>query len=272
MKNKEKTYLGYYVCGKKIIKRNLKKVASIDRDVISTDYKQLIIDINNAEVVSEPCNPEIKYTLYDSNNKIIAMLDEDYNLYNLNYQYIGSFKNISALFILLFFTFLILILSLILLFVNLWISKRIQPSPEYIKITEENGQVVVDKWNVFGKNESEKYVHPGRCGIYNFFIINECEQDLYVTLSFDDINLHDISMGYKLYCDDVILSESDNYLDIDGLNALDTENILLKANRQLRFRLDWKWISISDEDDTRIGNLEDAKYTIRINVLFESTD
>lgn len=279
MKNSDKRYLNYYVCYNTILTKSFRKVASIsDNTILSKNerFNEVIKNSNavfNSNAVSSSLEPKIKYIIKDSNNGVIAKSDKRYNIYNLNNEYIGSIKDITSLLACLFTTTLAVVLTIILVLINLSFSSRLpSASPEYIRIQEEDGVVVVDRWNVFGRLDEEKKVHPGKSGIYNFFLVNESREDLKVTLKFDEKNLHRITMRFRLSCNDVYLSGNDEYMTIEELNQLDMSELFVKSNSQLRFRLDWKWVSISDEDDTRIGSLDKAEYTIMVKVYFESKE
>lgn len=279
MKNNDKRYLNYYVCYNTILTKSFRKVASIsDNTIISKNerFNEVIKNSNavfNSNAVTSFLEPKIKYIVKDSNNGVVAKLDKRYNIYNLNNEYIGSIKDITSLLACLFTTTLAVVLTIILVLINLSFSSRLpSASPEYIRIQEENGEVVIDRWNVFGRLDEEKKVHPGKNGIYNFFLVNESREDLKVTLKFDEKNLHRITMRFRLSCNDVYLSGNDEYMTIKELNQLDMSELFVKSNSQLRFRLDWKWVSISDEDDTRIGSLDKAEYTIMVKVYFESKE
>ena len=70
---------------------------------------------------------------------------------------------------------------------------------------------------------------------------------------------------YRLVCkNEYLCGETNNWIHINELYA---NEILIKANQTIQFRLDWNWKnSDNDEFDTQLGIDNKATYTLFVTI------
>ena len=106
----------------------------------------------------------------------------------------------------------------------------------------------------------DKIIYPGRQSAYYFYIENTNDYTLTCSMSFDEVNLEDINMMYKIRFANAT-NQNTPWFDID---EMDHTNITVSPNSKLLCVLEWKWIDA--DNDTEIGERGLATYTIHISM------
>lgn len=259
--------MNYHVYFKKIRDVNNKTCAYVNGHQILTENEDFINSVTDHEVEQKLDmklfgKNYIKYTIVDTRSgDTIAKVDNRYNVFSLEDMYIGTIVNhilrTVCVFTIIALAFISLIVSM--LFIKSTIKMRVDST---LKITEFDGDVVVDEWNVFGKLKSQKVLYPGKTGKYYFTLINENDCDLNVGALFFEEDIHEVPMHYRLKCTDGTVM-SDEWVPIDKIMI---ETFVLAAHSEKTYELEWVWLTESDELDTILGSTEGAKYTIRVEV------
>ena len=121
------------------------------------------------------------------------------------------------------------------------------------------------------KYDNNNIIAPKRVGSYSFFVNNVTDQNLIYDLQLREINNYNINMKYKLKLENVYVAGSkEKWVDIEDINL---ENIILTANSRNLYTLEWCWAN-DDIQDTQIGSLNYADYTLRIKTgaqIYEKT-
>lgn len=121
------------------------------------------------------------------------------------------------------------------------------------------------------KYDNNNIIAPKSVGSYSFFVNNVTDQNLIYDLQLREINNYNINMKYKLKLENVYVAGSkEKWVDIEDINL---ENIILTANSRNLYTLEWCWAN-DDIQDTQIGSLNYADYTLRIKIgaqIYEKT-
>lgn len=113
------------------------------------------------------------------------------------------------------------------------------------------------------KYDNNNIIAPKSVGSYSFFVNNVTDQNLIYDLQLREINNYNINMKYKLKLENVYVAGSkEKWVDIEDINL---ENIILTANSRNLYTLEWCWAN-DDIQDTQIGSLNYADYTLRIKI------
>ena len=259
--------MNYHVYFKRVRDVNNKIVGNIVNNQIITSNDAFIESVTKGIVeqkldISMFGKNHIKFVIVDQRtNETIAKVDNKYNVFSLEGMYLGTIVNhifrTFCVFAVIALAFISLILSM--LFIKSTIKLKVDSE---LTIREANGKIVTTEWNVFGELKSQKVLYPGKSGHYYFTIINENDVDVNVVAKFDDNNPHEVPMKYRLESSNGNVI-SDEWVTLDEL--LFTISCL-PAHSEQTYHLEWIWYSESDELDTIIGNTEDAKYTIIIEL------
>ncbi len=136
------------------------------------------------------------------------------------------------------------------------------------KLIVEDNQIT---WN--GEKEAKIFkssmyefndvIAPESSNTYQFVVKNGTIYNLKYTINFEETNVYDINMKYKLRKNDDYLI--DHYVSYDELNISD---MILNSNENDTYYLEWKWVS--SNNDTSIGRTPDAYYGLTIKVEAES--
>ena len=140
---------------------------------------------------------------------------------------------------------------------------------------DEPGLIVYDKKVTWKGNTEAKIfansmytfkdkIAPETSNTYKFVVKNSTKYNLKYNVEFIETNPHNINMKYKLKKNNTYLI--DHYVSASELNISD---ILLNANSNDTFYLEWKWISSSN--DTEVGEIA-ANYGLKIDIKAESVD
>ncbi|MBS5853491.1 MAG: hypothetical protein ACLUG4_06095 [Bacilli bacterium] len=273
MKRKYKStqrLLGYHVYFNTIKDSNGQTVAKIKRHQIVTNddlfFKSVlssntIIDVSPKELKDR----KIKYTLYNEQTKqIFAKADSFFNIYNLENSYLGSFFNSTKSIIFIIRCTIFAILALFISFVSLQTTGN-STKPKELVVSEIDGGIISDEWNIFGSQIGDKILYPGKIGEYYFSITNPNQKDIVMSIEFAENNKDQLPIVYRLVCkNEYLCGETNNWIHINELYA---NEILIKANQTIQFRLDWNWKnSDNDEFDTQLGIDNKATYTLFVTI------
>ncbi len=273
MKNKNKQsdarYLGYHIYFNNIKAAKGKTVAKIKGHQIiseSVDFEKDVIsgESINTNLFGNIKNGKINYNLVSSiSHQTIAKVDSNYNVFSLDDRFLGSFYDATKkVKIILIFT-VIVIISLIINFITMPKTGD-SAKPKNLVISESDGNIVTDEWNIFGKNRFESKIYPGKAGEYYFSITNENGRGCKVKIDFNDNNIYGIPMRYRIKSKDGYLSGSEEYWqDIEHLEA---EDIFINANSTETFVLEWYWLDNGRYDliDTIVGSKKEYVYIVNI--------
>lgn len=135
-----------------------------------------------------------------------------------------------------------------------------------IDVTQKDiGWDMLEELDIFKnrKYDNNNIIAPQSLGSYSFFVNNVTDQNLIYDLQLREINKYNINMKYKLKLENVYVAGSkEQWLDIEDVNL---ENIILTANSKNFYTLEWCWAN-DDIQDTKIGSLNYADYTLRIKI------
>lgn len=223
-------------------------------------------DINNFANTSNFKNNKIIYNVIDTrSDKIVAQIDNKYNVFNMEGLYTGTIKSSKRSIITFYVTLIVTLIGIILTLLSLRQTVDLKID-SVIRIIEMDGDEIVENWNILGENKKDKVLYPGRKYTYRFTVINDNDNAVEFTLNFEDINDDEIPMMYRL-------SSYGGYIhgnDDTWVKAEDIElyKVIIPAHSEITYALHWMWITETDEKDTMIGN-NNANYIIR--VFYQST-
>lgn len=247
-------------------------VASIKKRTVVTNSDEFIsslvaTDLSKKSILSSLSKNKVLYNVVDSrSNTVVARMDKKRNLYDLEGNYIGTLGNANYLNLSLHILTVLAIIAILLATITLKSSTTKKIDSEIV-ITDTSGNPIIDQWNILGEHEEDKVLYPDKTYIYVFNVKNVNDVAVTFVIDFDDINLADIPMRYRLSTYEGYLVGSENvWVTMEDL-AFDP--IVIPAQSEATFALHWKWNSLSDEADTTIGNTEGAEYTI--NIVYTST-
>lgn len=272
-----KTIKEWYVTSNSIKNEDNIVVAKISKDRIESGNDDFINGILNCSRVEDANKKQIKsgYIKYQlrniKTNQLIALVDNRFNVYDLDKHYLGTLKKKNNPLGILFggngiiktlkvvFTMVVIIASLLCFFS---IRSTKSPTPvELITITEADGKVVTDKWNIFTDYLGSNTIYPSQKGTYLFTIYNSSEYDVRIDMDFDEENAYNINMLYQIKQGDEYLNGNNVW---ESVRTLVVDNLIIKANDKVALVLEWYW---KDDDiiDTEAGSQEDVTYTLIIN-------
>ncbi len=259
-------------------------IGKINKDRIETADDNFINNIWHKDLNENYHNKQIKlgkakYQLKDiRTNKLLALIDNKYNVFDLTGTYLGTLKvKYNILMWLLggsniikftktIFAALVLIASFISFFIIKTTNEPIKI--ENIIITENDGKIVTDKWNIFANYGDDNPIYPGKKGFYNFSITNPNSIDMVIDLAFDEKNIYNIGMTYRVTQNRHYLSGDSKWHPIDDLKL---EQVFIKSNSTIYLVLEWYWQD-NDEIDTNAGLQDDAIYTIYVELVLNTIE
>lgn len=106
-------------------------------------------------------------------------------------------------------------------------------------------------------------IAPESENTYEFIVKNSTAYNIKYEIKFNETNLYDINMKYKLKKNGVYVI--DHYVSASELNIADQ---LLSVDSKDVYHLEWKWISSSN--DNSVGTNPNASYGLQIEVNAES--
>ncbi len=245
-------------------------IARIKQHQIETSDDKLYNIINEENDIRSEGKKQIKlgkpkYTIHHKQtNEVIATVDSKYNVFDIEGNYKGTLPNKTLLILLLLLLFIFTVgMSFFV------IDSTVNPNePHEIYISEENGLVVEDKWNIFAPLDKDEDIFPSKKGSYLFTINNPNDFDVNVDLVFDEKNLYEIDMVYRIKIGtEYIKGDKDTWLSID---ELDVDDLIIGENNKATYILEWYW---KDDDpiDTNAG-INSATYTIYVDVIAEEIE
>lgn len=146
-------------------------------------------------------------------------------------------------------------------------QKPIEVNKEFI-VTSNNKQWT-EILNIF---DNEKYsgmpiIYPGIQNTYYFEFTNTEDFDVECSINFREINKENIPIKYKLKENGIYIKGNENtYVNYNELN---TKNIVVKANSQKLYELEWKWIDNTPNDNNYGDINKTITYSLEITVEAE---
>ena len=178
-------------------------------------------------------------------------------------------KNENRKILILIIIFIILILLITFLINHLGKVGYVNTSNEQtglIEVTQNDiGWDMLEELNIFRnhKYNNQNIIAPRSTGTYSFLVKNVTENNLVYDLQLREINDYNINMKYKLKLENVYIAGSkEEWKDINDINI---ENIIIPAESKNLYTLEWYWAD-NDVQDTKIGALTYADYTLRIKI------
>lgn len=105
-------------------------------------------------------------------------------------------------------------------------------------------------------------IAPGVEGFYNFTVENTSTSKFTYDIVFGDENNYKINLKYRFKVNGKYIAGNENtYVSLDELNR---SNIIINANSEDVYSLEWKWIDT--ENDTEIGTAKNANYKMTIEI------
>lgn len=172
-------------------------------------------------------------------------------------------------FLILIIIFIILIILIAFLINHLGKIGYVNTSNEQkdlIEVTQNDiGWDMLEELNIFRnqKYNNQNIIAPKSTGTYAFLVKNITDTNLVYDLQLKEINNYNINMKYKLKLENVYIAGSkEEWKDIKDINI---ENIIVPAESTNLYTLEWYWAD-NDVQDTKIGSLTYADYTLRIKI------
>lgn len=137
---------------------------------------------------------------------------------------------------------------------------------DLIEVTQNDiGWDMLQELNIFRnkKYNNENIIAPKSSGNYSFLVKNITDKNLIYDLQLREINKYGINMKYRLKLENVyIAGNEEEWKDIKDINI---ENIIVPIESTNFYTLEWCWQD-SDMQDTQIGSLSNADYTLRVKI------
>ena len=108
----------------------------------------------------------------------------------------------------------------------------------------------------------ESKIAPGSSNGYKFAIKNSNDFDINIDFNLLEVNPLNINMKYNLKQEDSYVIGNDNVYK--SASEIVVKNVKLKAKKTIVYTLNWKWID--SDNDTEIGQAENANYALTINI------
>ena len=267
-KRRNKRMISYYAWFRKVRTPKFKCVAvkhgrnleTVDIKFIKEVQQKSLMKLENPPLLAEN---RLKYNILDKNrNVVIAKVDNALNVYTLNDEYVGTIYNQFRVIVRIIFWLLVTLAIILLGFATVKKTGFFTHAKDVI-ISEKDGGIVTDKWNILVDPYGRKLIAPGRATSYYFNLTSENYTDTYVNLYFDEINEANIPMEYRLIHEgEYLVGSANEWVSVEELMAYD---ICIPAYDTESFRLDWHWVD-NDEFDTELGVKGTDTYTILVTV------
>lgn len=139
-------------------------------------------------------------------------------------------------------------------------------STDIIEVTENDiGWDMLEELNIFRnkKYDYKNIIAPMSTGTYSFLVSNVTDKSLVYDLQLREINEYKVNMKYRLKLENVYVAGSkERWLDVNEVNL---ESVIIAPNSTNLYILEWYWED-NDKQDTIIGSLSYAEYTLRVKV------
>ena len=268
MARKSKKMLSYYAWYRKIRTPKFKSVARFKGNKILTSDPVFISKVQEASTMKLEYAPilghiGLQYNIInETNNVVVGKVDRALNVYTADEKYVGTIYNQLKIITRVIIYALLIALVLALGLGNLH-STGYLVKPENVIISEHDGGVVVDKWNILLDAYSRKLIVPEYESAYHFYVTNDNYADCYIAFDFDEVNEWNLNIEYRLYYDgEYLVGGNDSWVTYDVLKA---SEILVKAKEKEKFRLDWRWAD-TDKKQTELGIEGAATYTVVVKI------
>lgn len=273
MTRKYKNYFSYYAWFKKIKSSKNKNIAYVKGRTIYSSNDAFLnfvksgISKNNSYVKFHKHN----YNVIDERTgTMVGTIDDRFNVFNGDNQYSGTIHNLTRVAKFVISTSVIVIIIFLLMILMMLRTTMDSVQVRDIHITESNGMVVEEEWNIFGETEADKVIEPGKKGTYVFSINNDNFFDIVCHIEFTEANEYDLPVRFRLKEGrfKYLKGDSKTYLDVDELTSYD---IHVPARSFVTLALDWYWVDDGSNNlgDTTGGNAGDATYTVYVKIIGE---
>ncbi len=138
---------------------------------------------------------------------------------------------------------------------------------------QEGNLTVGDNNQVWKQNTELKIfnvptIAPGDSGIYDFFINNNTNGNVMYNIVFNEENLYNVNMLYKLKRNGkYIAGSSTEWISYSNLNI--GEKVLNSKNNDY-YTIEWKWVD--SDNDTAVGRTPGATYRLNVAIKAAETD
>lgn len=174
-------------------------------------------------------------------------------------------RRVLILILLLLIIVIIIIMSNILGKVS-YVNSDVTKQLDLIEVTQNDiGWNMLEELNIFinKKYDNKNIIAPRSSGTYSFLVKNVTDKNLIYDLQLREIDNYNVNMKYRLKLENVyVAGNKDKWLDVENVNL---ENIIVTAGSTNFYTLEWCWVD-NDAEDTKIGSLNYADYTLRIKV------
>lgn len=273
MTRKYKDYFSYYAWFNKIKGAHNSTVGHVrGRTVYSNDENFLNfvksgISRNNSYVEFHKHN----YNVVDEvSGEMVGIIDDRFNVFNKDHEYSGTIHNMTRVAKFVLITSVVVIIIFLIMILMMLRTTKDSVKVHDIHITENDGMVVEEKWNIFGETEADKVIEPGKKGTYIFTINNDNFFDVVCEIDFSEANEYDLPVRYRLREGNYkyLKGDSDTYLDVYELG---TDSIVVPARGFVTLALDWYWVNdgTNNPGDTTGGNAVGATYTVYVKIVGE---
>lgn len=267
-KRRNKRMLSFYAWYRRIRTPLFRSVAKFSGNkIISSNpvFIEKVQEVSTLKLEDAPLFNEgrLAYQIIDErNNQVIGKVDKALNIFTNDNLYVGTIYNqLKILLSILAY----LMLFLVVLCIGLSNIKKtgILVKPDSVVISEKDGGIVTDKWNILLDMYGRKLIVPDYKSSYYFNILNKNYADCIIHIDFDEENEHDLNIEYRLsYDGKYVIGGPDKWVSVHDLYAQDID---IPAYETEKFRLDWRW-NDSDEFQTAIGSEGIAEYTVKVVV------
>lgn len=206
----------------------------------------------------------VKYKIYEKDTKEkLAYLDYNNNIFNLNGDYIGSIRNYVSIITSACCLTLVAILSVFFGILGIRLSRGDVIDSQIVITSKET--ILTEEWQIFGVDDKEDMIYPGKTGEYIFSIENT--NDVNVSIIFqlkDSNNLYTVPMVYKLSdANGYICGSENSWVDAEDLQIF---HKVINSKNKKTYKLEWKWDGSNDDVDTLVG-IHGGYYHLNIEII-----
>lgn len=176
-------------------------------------------------------------------------------------------ENKKLVIILLVFIFLIILIALLINHLGkVGYVNTTNEQTDIIEVTQNDiGWDMLEELNIFRnkKYNNENIIAPRSIGTYSFLVRNVTDENLVYDVQLREINNYNINMKYRLKLENVyVAGNKEEWKDVKDISI---ENVIVPAGSTNFYTLEWYWAD-NDVQDTKIGSLSYADYTLRIKI------
>lgn len=137
---------------------------------------------------------------------------------------------------------------------------------------ENDNEFIVDwmkseKLNIFANSyfNGQNKIAPGVSGSYRFKVVNNRSSKVIYNVSFNEVNLYNINMKYRLKIgNDYVVGDENNWVSAEDLNY---NSRIIDTKISELYTLEWRWFD--SDNDNEVGQTINAVYSLSISVYGE---